>query len=169
MCITNRTVVLLKLLPSPDALRAWKFVLTLLVFLYSHSNPLLNSLPPTVPSVAPANVSGGNGRRHELVILWEVSPRTHHLCCNTGAGKQSCWVWNFSSVRFSYAWPVIIFICCAALLKTGDAFWLLNFGCFIGFGSSEFISLRDELTNVLIKHLWMLLQNNYFCNISIIV
>eukprot|EP00066_Takifugu_rubripes_P004963 XP_003968701.1 PREDICTED: contactin-5 [Takifugu rubripes] len=24
-----------------------------------------------VPSVAPANVSGGNGRRHELVILWE--------------------------------------------------------------------------------------------------
>lgn len=26
----------------------------------------------TVPSVAPANVSGGNGRRHELVILWEV-------------------------------------------------------------------------------------------------
>uniref|UniRef100_H3DNY9 Contactin-5 n=1 Tax=Tetraodon nigroviridis TaxID=99883 RepID=H3DNY9_TETNG len=25
----------------------------------------------TVPSVAPANVSGGNGRRHELVILWE--------------------------------------------------------------------------------------------------
>ncbi|GAA6079377.1 contactin-5 [Tachysurus ichikawai] len=24
-----------------------------------------------VPSVAPANVSGGNGRRHELVISWE--------------------------------------------------------------------------------------------------
>lgn len=43
------------------------------------SDPLLNSPFPTVPSVAPANVSGGNGRRHELVILWEVSPRTRHF------------------------------------------------------------------------------------------
>lgn len=33
---------------------------------------MLTSLFSTVPSVAPSNVSGGNGRRHELVISWEV-------------------------------------------------------------------------------------------------
>lgn len=42
-----------------------------------------------VPSVAPANVSGGNGRRHELVILWEVGhPKLlqelhYYICVNT--------------------------------------------------------------------------------------
>lgn len=72
----STTSVLLKQLLSPDALN----VLMLLVF-WTLSHPPLNSpLFPTVPSVAPANVSGGNGRRHELVILWEVSPRTHHRC-----------------------------------------------------------------------------------------
>lgn len=33
---------------------------------------LLTFVFHTVPSVAPTNVSGGNGRRHELVISWEV-------------------------------------------------------------------------------------------------
>lgn len=40
----------------------------------------------TVPSVAPANVSGGNGRRHELVISWEVSRQLLNFC----PGKHRC-------------------------------------------------------------------------------
>lgn len=78
MWITSRILVLFELLLSPDTLQAWRFVLMLLVFC-TLSDQLLNAPFPTVPSVAPANVSGGNGRRHELVILWEVSPQTHHF------------------------------------------------------------------------------------------
>ncbi|MEQ2314837.1 Contactin-5 [Ameca splendens] len=33
-----------------------------------------------VPAVAPSNVSGGNGRRHELVISWEVGPLPDSPC-----------------------------------------------------------------------------------------
>lgn len=41
----------------------------------------------TVPSVAPANVSGGNGRRHELVISWEVGPLPKSLSSTSMAAR----------------------------------------------------------------------------------
>uniref|UniRef100_A0A8C1TKK7 Contactin-5 n=1 Tax=Cyprinus carpio TaxID=7962 RepID=A0A8C1TKK7_CYPCA len=41
-----------------------------------------------VPSVAPANVRGGNGRRHELVISWEVGL---HSACTMDSLLLSCW------------------------------------------------------------------------------
>lgn len=89
----SRTLVLLELLLSPDALQAGKLCADVISFPELSAHPLLNSLFPTVPSVAPANVSGGNGRRHELVILWEVSLQTNHfrreLRYSTGAGAQS--------------------------------------------------------------------------------
>uniref|UniRef100_A0A8C1TKS6 Contactin-5 n=1 Tax=Cyprinus carpio TaxID=7962 RepID=A0A8C1TKS6_CYPCA len=42
-----------------------------------------------VPSVAPANVRGGNGRRHELVISWEVG--LHSACTMDSLLRLSCW------------------------------------------------------------------------------
>lgn len=87
------------------------------------SNPPLISLFPTVPSVAPANVSGGNGRRHELVILWEVSHRTNHLC------RSRVTTHNHVESRTSLfpTSPIMIVICCTWSWSKHFGFCVLNF------------------------------------------